>query len=126
MSSHSVVTDTAPLPIGPYSQAVACGDLLFVSGQIPLDATTGMVVGESIEAQARQAINNLSAILESQGFTTEALVKTTVFLKDMGHFAAFNTVYERLLGGARPARSVVAVAGLPKNVLIEIEAVACR
>jgi 2-iminobutanoate/2-iminopropanoate deaminase len=126
MSIQSVNTSQAPAPAGPYSQAVWCGDLLFVSGQIPLDPESGVVSGTTIEEQARRAVANLLAILSSQGLGAGSLVKTTVFLTDMAHFPAFNRVYEGALGGIRPARSVVAVSGLPKNVLIEIEAVACR
>ena len=126
MNPHAVVTPDAPSPAGPYSQAVWCGDLLFISGQIPLDPQTGLVDGESVERQARRAMGNLLAILKSQGLGADALVKTTVFMRDMEHFSAFNAVYEAALGNARPARSVVAVAALPKNAFFEIEAVACR
>ena len=126
MNVHAVITHDAPRPIGPYSQAVWCGDLLFVSGQLPLDPQTNTVVGATIEEQAQRAVDNLLAIVTSQGLAVDALVKTTVFLRDISHFPAFNTVYETALGGVRPARSVVAVSALPKNVLVEIEAVACR
>ncbi len=126
MKLFSVETDSAPLPIGPYSQAVACGDVLYISGQIPLDPATGTVPEGGIEPQTRQALSNLLAILQSQGLAPAALVKTTVYLSDIGNFAAFNSVYEAMLDGARPARSVVGVDGLPKQVLVEIEAVACR
>lgn len=119
-------TDMAPLPVGPYSQAIWCSDMLFISGQIPLEPTTGEVAGTTIESQAKQALANLLAICTSQGLTSGALVKTTVYLRDMDHFGAFNSVYASMLGEARPVRSVVAVSGLPKNVLIEIEAIACR
>ena len=126
MSGRKIETGKAPLPIGPYSQAIECGDLLFVSGQIPLDPFTGAVDGTTVEQQSRRAIGNLLAILQSRGLSAESLVKTTVFLRNIGNFAAFNVIYESMLCGARPARSVVAVAGLPKNVLVEIEAIACR
>ena len=126
MDCVPVLTADAPQPAGPYRQAVWCGDLLFISGQIPLDPHTGAVVGTTIEEQTRQALANLLAILRSQGLVTGSLVKTTVFLHDIDSFSAFNTAYDSLLDGARPARSVIAVAGLPKNVLVEIEAVACR
>jgi 2-iminobutanoate/2-iminopropanoate deaminase len=126
MRPQSVFSPAAPAPIGPYSQAVWCGDQLFLSGQIPIDSQSGAVVGVTITEQARQAIGNCIALLASQGLDTGALVKTTVFLADMTLFAEFNAVYEELLGIARPARSVVGVAALPKNVLVEIEAVACR
>ncbi|MBN1758517.1 MAG: RidA family protein [Chitinispirillaceae bacterium] len=126
MKVSSIETDKAPLPIGPYSQAVVCGDTIYISGQIPLDPETGEVAGATIEPQARQALANLKAILESQGLSVQSLVKTTVYLSDMGHFGAFNSIYETMLDGTRPARSVIAVAGLPRNVLVEIEAIACR
>jgi 2-iminobutanoate/2-iminopropanoate deaminase len=99
---------------------------LFVSGQIPLDPVNGRVVGTTIEEQARQALTNLLAIVGSQGEDVYLIVKTTVYLKDINHFPAFNAVYESMLGSRCPARSVVAVNGLPKNVLVEIEAIACR
>ena len=126
MDIKPVVTSEAPLPVGPYSQAVWCGSQLFISGQIPLDPASGSIAGDAIERQARQALDNLCAILGSQGLGVEKLVKTTVYLSDIGYYPVFNSIYESVLGSAKPARSVVAVAGLPKNVLVEIEAVACR
>jgi 2-iminobutanoate/2-iminopropanoate deaminase len=126
MEPSAVFTPNAPKPIGPYSQAVVSGQFLFISGQIPLDPASNAVVGAAIGEQARQAIKNLKAVLSSQSLATDALVKTTVFLRSMADFAAFNTVYEEELAGAKPARSVVEVSGLPKNVLVEIEAIACR
>lgn len=126
IKAEPVYTLDAPKPIGPYSQAIAAGNLLFVSGQIPLDPSNGAIVGVTIADQARQALKNLKAVLSSQSLGSGALVKTTVFLRSMADFAAFNTVYEEELGGAKPARSVVEVAGLPKNALVEIEAIACR
>jgi 2-iminobutanoate/2-iminopropanoate deaminase len=125
MQISNVTTPRAPAPIGPYSQAVRCGDLLFISGQIPLDPASGAVDGSTIEEQARRAVGNVLAIAASQGLGADAIVKTTVFLRDMESFPAFNRVYEEAFGNARPARSVVAVCGLPKDVLVEIEAVAC-
>ena len=119
-------TADAPQPVGPYSQAVAVGGVVFLSGQIPLDPRTGEVVGATIEEQARQALNNCIAVLHAAGKNVQDLVKVTVFLKDMSDFLKFNNVYTELLGTARPARSVVAVAALPKDVLVEIEAVACH
>jgi len=121
-----IFTDKAPKPIGPYSQAVDTGSLLFVSGCIPLDPATGEVVGADIEAQAGKALENLKAVLAAAELTFGSLVKTTVFLQSMGDFSRFNQVYEKSLDGAAPARSVVEVAALPKGVLVEIEAVACR
>jgi 2-iminobutanoate/2-iminopropanoate deaminase len=126
MNHTIIITPNAPKPIGPYSQAIDTGSLIFISGQIPLDPQTSAVVGNTIQEQAKQALNNLKAILVSQSLDATALVKTTVFLKSMADFPAFNAVYEEELSGWKPARSVVEVSGLPKNVLVEIEAVACR
>ena len=121
-----IFTDKAPKPIGPYSQAVDAGGLLFVSGCIPLDAVTGEAAGADIEAQAAKALDNLREVLAAAGLTFDSLAKTTVFLRNMGDFARFNQVYQSALGAAAPARSVVEVSALPKGVLVEIEAVACR
>lgn len=126
MSIMPVLTDKAPKPIGPYSQAVWCGDLLFISGQISLDPADGTLCGTTVETQAEKALDNLLAILQAQNMGPHALVKTTVFLRDMLSFTVFNAVYERKLDGACPARSVIEVSGLPKGALVEIEAVACR
>jgi 2-iminobutanoate/2-iminopropanoate deaminase len=126
MEPSAIFTPNAPKPIGPYSQAVLSGQFLFISGQIPLNPATGTIVGAAIGEQARQAIQNLKAILASQSLAPCSIVKTTVFLRSMTDFAAFNTIYEEELAGAKPARSVVEVSGLPKNVLVEIEAIACR
>ena len=117
-------TDSAPAAIGPYSQAVQIGSLLFTSGQVPLDPATGTVVEGGIEEQAAQALNNIKAILNQAGTNMGAVVKTTVFLKDMDDFAAMNQVYAQLFQEPYPARSAVQVARLPKDVLVEIEAVA--
>ena len=116
-------TDKAPAAVGPYSQAMVSGGMVYTAGQIPLDPVTGAIVGETVEAQAEQAIANLSAILEAAGSSFEGVVKTTCFLADMGDFAAFNAVYAKYFTG-KPARSCVAVKTLPKNVLCEIEAIA--
>lgn len=116
-------TDKAPAAIGPYSQAVAVGNLLFTSGQVALDPATGAVVGDTIEAQARQSIANVGAILKANGIGFENVVKTTCFLADMADFAAFNAVYAEAFT-TNPARSCVAVKTLPKNVLCEIETIA--
>lgn len=118
-----VYTHNAPGAIGPYSQAVATGGLLFVSGQIPL-TPEGKPVGEGIEEQTRQALLNLSAILEAAGMTLQNVVKTTVFLLDMGDFAAMNGVYSTFFTADCPARSAVQVSALPKGVRVEIEAIA--
>ena len=118
-------TDKAPAAIGPYSQAIATGELVYTSGQIPLDPATGDVVTGGIEAETEQVIKNLSAVLTAAGSGLDAVIKTTCFLKDMGDFARFNAVYEKYFVG-KPARSCVAVAALPKGVSVEIEAVAVR
>ena len=113
-------TDKAPAAIGPYSQAVITGNLLFSSGQIALDPETGVVVGETIEEQTEQVMKNLGAILEGAGLTYADVVKTVCFLDDMNDFAAFNEIYGKYFT-EKPARSCVAVKTLPKNVLCEVE-----
>ncbi|HNX32360.1 MAG TPA: RidA family protein [Holophaga sp.] len=115
---------SAPAAIGPYAQATIVGSLLFTSGQIPLVPGTGTLVSGPIEAQTEQVIRNLSAILGAAGTNWSRVIKTTVFLTDLGDFQAFNQVYERLLDGAKPARSTVQVAALPKGAKVEIELVA--
>lgn len=117
-----IQTDAAPKAIGPYSQAVAVGDFLFTSGQIPLTAA-GDVVDGGIEAQTEQVLQNLTAVVTAAGASLDRVVKTTVFLSDMGQFAAFNGVYEKHFANHRPARSTVQVARLPRDVMVEIEAV---
>lgn len=119
-----IETSNAPGAIGPYSQGMLSGRLLFTSGQIALDPRTGVLVGDAIEAQSEQALKNLQAVLEAGGASLGSVVKTTCFLSDMGDFAAFNAVYARFFTGDCPARSCVAVKTLPKNVLVEVEAVA--
>lgn len=121
-----VFCEKAPKPIGPYSQAIWVGDLLFISGQIPIDPTNGEIVGKNIEQQTTMVLTNIINILRSEGLSSESLVKTTVFLKNISDFDSFNKTYEKMLDGVRPARSVVEVSRLPKDVLIEIEAIACR
>ena len=116
-------TKKAPAAIGPYSQAIAVGNLVFTSGQIPLDPVTGAVAGEDIVSQTEQAIANLAAVLEEAGSGLANVVKTTCFLSDLGNFAVFNGIYEKHFPG-KPARSCVEVSKLPKGVLVEIEAVA--
>ena len=118
-----ISTDRAPAAIGPYSQAIVHGDLVFTSGQIPLDPVTGNVVSGGIAEQTEQVMCNLSAVLEAAGSSLEKAVKTTCFLSDMNDFATFNQVYARYLVG-NPARSCVAVKTLPKGVLVEVEVVA--
>lgn len=117
-------TDKAPAAIGPYSQAVKFGSLLVTSGQIPLDPRTGQVVEGDIRIQTRQALDNLAAVLVAGGAGLENVVKTTCFLNDMKDFAAFNEVYATYFTGNTPARSCVAVERLPRDVLVEIEALA--
>ncbi len=124
MEKNTVSTDTAPAAIGPYNQAVKVGNLLFTSGQIPLDPATGDVVDGNIQEQARQTLNNLKAVLAAGGASLESVVKTTCFLDDMNDFAQFNEVYQQFFTGDAPARSCVAVDRLPKDVLVEIEAIA--
>ena len=115
-------TNTAPAAIGPYSQAIVAGDLIFCSGQTPL-SLDGQITGSTITEQTEQVIKNLKAVLEEAGSSLEKAVKTTCFLADMGDFAAFNGVYEKHFTG-KPARSTVAAKGLPRNVLVEIEVIA--
>jgi 2-iminobutanoate/2-iminopropanoate deaminase len=119
-----VSTDKAPAAIGPYSQGIKVGNLLFTSGQIPLDPATG-AFPEGIQAQARQSLSNVKAILAEAGVSMDRVIKTTVFLKDMNDFAAMNEVYATFFTeGNYPARSAVEVARLPKDALVEIEAIA--
>ena len=115
-------TDKAPAAIGPYSQAIQIGQLLFTSGQVPIDPETGAIVEGGIQEQARQSLNNIKAILNAAGTNMGAVVKTTVFLQDMNDFAAMNEVYAQFFQEPYPARSAVQVARLPKDVLVEIEA----
>ena len=119
-----IETSKAPGAIGPYSQGMRAGKLIFTSGQIPLDPVTGAIVGDTIEEQSEQALKNLQAVLEAGGAALTTVVKTTCFLSDMNNFAAFNAVYATYFSGDCPARSCVAVKTLPKNVLVEVEAVA--
>lgn len=116
-------TDNAPAAVGPYSQAIAAGGMLYTSGQIALDPATGEIVGDDIKAQAEQVMKNLAAVLTEAGTSQENVIKTTCFLKDMGDFGAFNEVY-RAFFTEKPARSCVAVKTLPKDVLCEVEVIA--
>ena len=118
-----ISTDKAPAAIGPYSQAMVTGSLVYTSGQIPLDPVTGAVAREDIVSQTEQVIANLKAVLEAAGTDLTKVVKTTCFLKNMGDFAVFNGVYAKHFAG-NPGRSCVEVSALPKGVLVEIEAVA--
>ena len=121
-----VSTDQAPAAIGPYAQAVKTGGLVITSGQLPIDPATG-AFPEGIQAQTRQSLSNVKAILEEAGLTMDAVLKTTVFLSDMNNFGAMNEVYASFFTeGSFPARSAVEVARLPKDALVEIEAIAVR
>ena len=125
MSETTVVhTDSAPRAIGPYSQAIAARGLLFASGQIPLVPSTGELLGGDIQEQTHQVLRNLAAVLEASGASLSTVVKTTVFLADMGEFAAMNEVYAEHFGDHRPARSTVQAGALPRNVSVEIDAIA--
>ncbi len=121
----AVLTANAPQPIGPYSQAIRAGEWLFCSGQIPLNPADGQLVGgNDVSAQARQVCVNLLEVLKAGGATAQNVVKTTIFLKSMEDFPKVNAVYGEFFGGTPPARSTVEVARLPKDVLVEIEAIA--
>lgn len=124
MDKKPIFTASAPAAIGPYSQGVVSGRMIFTSGQLPADPETGAVAGGGIEAQARRAIENLRAVLSEAGASLENVVKTTVFLKDLNDFAAFNAVYAEFFPEPFPARSCVEVSRLPKDALVEIEAIA--
>lgn len=118
-----IFTENAPAPIGPYSQAIKAGNMLFISGQIPL-TKDGALAGEDIQTQTRQCILNIIAILENQNATVNNVVKTTVLMKDLTDFPVMNTIYAEYFGDSKPARAAYEVARLPKDVLIEIEAIA--
>ena len=125
MSETTVVhTDNAPEAIGPYSQAISARGLLFASGQIPLVPSTGELLRGDIQEQTHQVLRNLAAVLEASGASLATVVKTTVFLADMGEFASMNEVYAEHFGEHRPARSTVQAGGLPRNVSVEIDAIA--
>jgi 2-iminobutanoate/2-iminopropanoate deaminase len=117
----TIHTSDAPAAIGPYSQAKVAAGLLFTAGQIPLDPQTMEIVGGGIEEQTKQVLKNLDAVLAEAGASWDSVVKTTVFMIDLGDFAKFNSVYEAHLKGAKPARSTVQVAALPRGAAIEIE-----
>jgi 2-iminobutanoate/2-iminopropanoate deaminase len=119
-------TDKAPAAIGPYSQAVQAGNLLFVSGQIPIDPATGVFAGEDIVSQTRQSLTNVQAILEQAGYSLSDVVKATVLLADMGDFAAMNGVYAEFFKTDCPARAAFAVKELPKGAKVEIEVIAAK
>jgi len=119
-----ISTEQAPKALGPYSQAIKAGGFIFCSGQIPIDPVANAVVATTIEEQTRQAITNLGNVLKAAGSSLAKVVKTTVFISDMNDFAALNGVYTEMFGDAKPARSCVQVARLPKDVKLEIEAIA--
>lgn len=121
---REIKTDRAPAAIGPYSQAIDAGDKIFTSGVIPVDPATGEISGSDAQAQARQAFGNLAVLLEEAGSGMDKVIKTTVFIKDMEDFVKINEVYAGFFSKPYPARSCVEVARLPKDVLIEVEAIA--
>jgi 2-iminobutanoate/2-iminopropanoate deaminase len=124
MSKKIIVTDKAPAPIGPYSQAVQAGNMLFISGQIPINPATGNVEATDIQGEATQVMENLKAILTVAGTTFASIVKTNIYLSDMGLFAQVNEVYGKYFDKDFPARETVAVKGLPKGVNVEISMIA--
>ncbi len=119
-----IATTEAPAAVGPYSQAIAVGDLLFCAGQIPLDPATGELVGVDVTAQAERVCQNIAGVLKANGMTFANVVKTTVFLTDLGQFAAMNAVYAKYFTEPFPARSTIQVAGLPRGAQVEIEVTA--
>lgn len=124
MQRTPVTTPHAPAAIGPYTQAIRCGDFIYTSGQIPLDPETGEIVGSDVQAQTHQVLHNLQAVLTSAGSSLHSVIKTTVFLSTMNDFQAMNAIYATYFGSPAPARSTVAVAELPRKALVEIECVA--
>ncbi len=125
MELKKVATESAPAAIGPYSQAIICGEMVFTSGQIPINPASGNIEATTIEEQAEQVMKNLGEVLKAAGSGFEKAVKTTCFLADMADFAAFNGVYAKYFT-TNPARSCVAVKTLPKNVLVEVEVIATK
>lgn len=128
MATHKEIINTAqaPAPIGPYNQAIKAGNTLYVSGQIPLSPETGDLVQGSISEEAHQVLKNLKAVLVEAGYSFNDVVKTTIFLRDMNDFTAVNAVYGEYFTEQAPARETVAVAGLPKNVNVELSAIAWK
>lgn len=124
MQKQIISTDKAPAAVGPYSQAVQVGNLLYTAGQIAIDPAIGKLIDGDVATQAEQVLHNLSAILEAAGSSTAHVIKTTVFLTDMADYVTVNTIYARFFDTVPPARSAVAVVGLPLGALVEIEAVA--
>ncbi|HXV16010.1 MAG TPA: RidA family protein [Gemmatimonadaceae bacterium] len=126
MSVEQVKTDKAPAAIGPYSQAVVAGGLLFSAGQIALDPASGQIVDGGVTAQTDRVMQNLKAVLDEAGLTWSDVVKTTVYLHDMADFPTVNEIYGKALGSARPARSTVQVSALPRGALVEIDMIAAK
>lgn len=126
MPGRAISTKEAPAAIGPYSQAVAVGDMLFISGQLPIDAETGAFSGEDIASQTHQSLKNLGKILAANGMDMGSVVKTTVFLRDITEFNAMNEIYAEYFSDPYPARAAFQVAALPKDALVEIEAIAIK
>jgi len=124
MKKQILNSDKAPAPVGPYSHAVRAGDMLYCSGQIPLDAKTGEVLKGSVAEQAELSLSNVKTLLEDFGLNLNAVLKTSVFLTDMATFAEFNEVYSKYFNESKPARSCVAVKQLPKGVDVEVEVIA--
>jgi len=124
LSKQAISTPQAPAAIGPYSQAIRCGNLVFLSGQIPLDPETGNIVAGDVGVQTERVLRNLEAILKAAGSSLAQVLKTTVYLKDLGEFARMNEVYSRFFGDIPPARATVEVAGLPRDVSVEIDLIA--
>ena len=124
MNKIIINTESAPAAIGPYSQSVLAGNILFISGQLPIDPETGKFAGNDIKSQTEQSLKNIESILEKAGCTMDNVVKTTVLLNDMGDFAKMNEVYAKFFTKDYPARAAYEVARLPKDALVEIEAVA--
>ena len=121
-----IYTENAPEPIGPYSQAVLAGNMLFISGQIPIDPVSNQLITGGIADEAKQVMKNLEALLKSSGFLFEDVVKTTIFLSNMNHFAEVNEIYGSYFRANFPSRETVAVLGLPKNVNVEISLIAVK
>ena len=126
MSNKAIHTPNAPAAIGPYSQAVAAGNTLYISGQLPIDPATGEFAGADIASQTRQSLKNMQAILAANGMTMADVVKTTVLLADIAEFAAMNAVYAEFFAEPYPARAAYQVANLPKGAKVEIEAIAVK
>lgn len=124
MERIPITTPHAPAAIGPYTQAIRCGNIIYTSGQVPLDPATGEIVGSDVQTQTHQVLQNLQAVLNTAGTSLSNVIKTTVFLSTMNDFQAMNAIYATYFQGVAPARSTVAVAELPRKALVEIECIA--